>query len=688
MGVILKSDKSFQKKLKYILPIVISILLLAFLLLNRGLFLGESSAADPDAHLPENDRKLYFLLTGVLIFISAVHCFVSRRFLRNEDRSTNRPARIYYGLLFAAVNAWVSFWLIEIINNPDYYELTLKFRIIGYMITLVGYLVLIGLTNSITVGVLLGNVFFLVWGIADYFVYLFRRMPLQFIDLYAIETAMTVVGKYKFQLTWQIVMAVVAAVTMVLICANEGLLLIFKNKIGRILIRVGALALAGVFYIVVFKTSFMDDRGVFLHQWNPQLTYTSCGMEAGFLTFAKNSLPEEPEGYSAEKVSAIIAGTEAEPARTESEIPENLIVIMNESFSDLSLYPGLKTSGDVLPYFHSLTENTIKGPLLMSVFGAVTPNSEYEFLTGNSCLYSPTTAVYNSFIKQEQYGLTSVLKKQGYRTVAMHPMLASNWNRNNVYPLMGFDEFVDEDGYEDPEYLRDYVSDKADYERIFQEVEEKEEGEKLFIFNVTIQNHGGYKYGGFTPEIRIEGYDGDFLAEAEQYETLMHISDEALSYLIDYFEKCDQKTMIVLFGDHQPAMSDDFFNYLYGKDASGLTFDEQQMRYRTNYLIWANYDIPEGEGPLLSANLLGSYALSLTGLSGSRYNSYLMNLMEKVPAVNAYGYETADGTMHEHGSGDDPEAESLLSDYECLIYNELTAGKGRDAAFFGLADER
>ena len=86
----------------------------------------------------------------------------------------------------------------------------------------------------------------------------------------------------------------------------------------------------------------------------------------------------------------------------------------------------------------------------------------------------------------------------------------------------------------------------------------------------------------------------------------------------------------------------------------------------------------------MSANYLASYALSLTGLQGTSYNDYLLGMRDTVPAVNAYGYETADGTMHQHGSGEDPEAERLLEDYSCLIYNELTAGSDRDKSFFGV----
>ena len=65
--------------------------------------------------------------------------------------------------------------------------------------------------------------------------------------------------------------------------------------------------------------------------------------------------------------------------------------------------------------------------------------------------------------------------------------------------------------------------------------------------------------------LMLRDYQGDFLSEAEQYESLIRLSDESLKYLIDYFSKSSEKTLICFFGDHQPALDDDFMDYAYGK---------------------------------------------------------------------------------------------------------------------------
>ena len=85
------------------------------------------------------------------------------------------------------------------------------------------------------------------------------------------------------------------------------------------------------------------------------------------------------------KSTASTSGNAAANAAIAAGETPNLIVIMNESFADYtSIGKGLDLSEDCMPFIHSLTENTIKGTAYVSIFGGNTPNSEYEFLTGNT----------------------------------------------------------------------------------------------------------------------------------------------------------------------------------------------------------------------------------------------------------------------------------------------------------------
>lgn len=173
----------------------------------------------------------------------------------------------------------------------------------------------------------------------------------------------------------------------------------------------------------------------------------------------------------------------------------------------------------------------------MQVFGGGTSNTEYEVLTGHSMALLPyVISAYQAYCRPEEYGMASTLKAQGYTAVAMHPNISGNWNRKNVYQYMGFDEFISSGGFQEAERLRNYVSDLGDYQRLIERYEEKEPGEKLFVFNVTMQNHGGYEeaFPDFRQEIQAGG-DVAGYEQADRYLSLMKKSDEAFAYLLDYF---------------------------------------------------------------------------------------------------------------------------------------------------------
>ncbi len=86
---------------------------------------------------------------------------------------------------------------------------------------------------------------------------------------------------------------------------------------------------------------------------------------------------------------------------------------------------------------------------------------------------------------------------------------------------------------------------------------------------------------------------------------------------------------------------------------------------------------------------LSSYALSLTGLELTPYNEYLLNLREKMPALNHLGFLASDGTWYRWNDSDAPEEDlEYERQYECLQYNELIDKKDRDDSFFTISGEK
>ena len=234
--------------------------------------------------------------------------------------------------------------------------------------------------------------------------------------------------------------------------------------------------------------------------------------------------------------------------------------------------------------------------------------------------------------------------------------------------------------------LRNYISDQTDYEKIIEMVEEKEKpDDKLFLFNVTMQNHGGYEgtYDNFEEQVWLTGEREGKYPKTDQFLSLMKESDAAFEFLIRYFEDCDEPTMIVMFGDHQPSVENEFFDDVYGLPSSEVPWQDQLVWYETPFWIWTNYETESRDMGRLGAIYLSSFMLERAGLSMTPYNRFLLALSEELPVVHFLGCYTGDGTYYPWGDAEDGghSFSQKLKDYEILVYNHSLDRKKIDEMF-------
>ncbi|MCD7825209.1 MAG: LTA synthase family protein [Clostridiaceae bacterium] len=358
---------------------------------------------------------------------------------------------------------------------------------------------------------------------------------------------------------------------------------------------------------------------------------------------------------------------------------------MNESFSDLSVLGQIQTNQEVLSYYNSLEENVIKGYAKSSVYGGYTANSEFEFLTGATKAFLPGSP-YLQYIDDYLPNLiTTIKQQQGYETaIAVHPYYPSGYNRNRVYPLLGFDEFLSLDAFSKQNPVRSYVGDSENYQKIIELYEQKEEGSSLCLFNVTMQNHNPYTDSEYIFEDPV--YVTNFSAQSSvnQYFSLMKMSDDALQELISYFEKVDEPVLILLFGDHQPHLPDSFYRDVMGTDPDQFTQEQVMQKHTVPFMIWANYDIEEQTIENTSLNYLPTLLLQTAGLEQTDYDRFLADLQKTIPSISANGYYDNEGTLHSF-SEEDPEREELIREYKIVQYNYLFGGEERLDRHFELS---
>lgn len=514
---------------------------------------------------------------------------------------------------------------------------------------------------------------FMFTGLANYYVISFRSSPILPWDIYSAGTAASVADNFSYALSvraWLVLLGFV-----VLLLAEQ----FFCGRVeNRRLRAAGGLAAA---LLLTGMTSLLHQEEVvsglrlYDKMFTPGVVQKRNGSAVAFLMELKYLRAEKPRGYEAQACKELLeaygGADEADESPSVQERSPHIIVIMNESFADMASIGELTCNRDYMPYFHSLQEdeNTVAGSLHVSVLGGNTANTEFEFLTGNTMAFLPQGSIpYQQHIRGALPSLASELKRWGYYCVAMHPYHAKGWSRQQVYPWMGFDEMHFLPDYADAQYVRKYVSDAADFAQIIKTYEKRDPDRPLFLFNVTMQNHGGYdqEFANFTPQIEAQGIESQSLTN---YLSLLSLTDQALEELITYFSAQEEETILLFFGDHQP--NDTVAAPILKKNGTTLrelSPEQEMMRYEVPFVLWANFSLQGRKNVETSANFLALEILRQAGLPVEGYYGYLETLQERYPIIS--GKQILDAGGRRLSDEERKEAEELLT-YQRLQYYQL-----------------
>ena len=506
----------------------------------------------------------------------------------------------------------------------------------------------------------LGTVLSFAFGLVNHYVLRFRGRILFPADITGWRTAANVAGGFDYSADQYITQAAVlftAYLFLVFFCVPQR-----RRKKVKLPAALLLWAVMGGYCYAFFCTGMLPALDIYTQQWVTQRN----GFLLNFSIALRYSSVDRPENYSKDLVLELMEEYPGVPA-AQGEQPVNIVVIMNESFGDLTIFDALNASEDPTPFLHSMEENTIKGWMYSSVTGGGTATIEFEYLTGFTSLFQPPhTVAYQLYVEEGMPSLAALAGSQGYATTAFHPYKSSGWNRVLAYQYLSFDRQMYEEDVTDPYMIRSYISDRSDYEMICRSTEEEDFS---FFFNVTMQNHSGYAQGWYNLPKAIQ-LPGNLKAadySAEQFLDLMRESDKALEELIGYYSQCEEPTLVVFFGDHQPPLANAFYEELYGKKLSERTTEEVMQQYAVPFFLWANYDIEERQDVVISPNFLGVLTAQTAGLPLTGYMEFLSELYEVLPAITPVGFVTADGEFLSRTELSEEEQEWLWR-YEVLNY--------------------
>ena len=611
--------------------------------------------------------------------------------MSNKNNKNNKNKKIIDTLLLIIIPVVIFYAMEWFLRNP-FEKMRFPIQLLNIAFFELFAFFLFFATKRLRLSLRIEALIALLIGLINYFVIQFRSNPVMPWDIFSIKTAASVANNYQYRLEPRAIICVVVFLVILAVCQfaskkadadnklHPGLILTKKTRIAGTLICTLCLILLGNY---VQTPDCVKRFRIYDKLFTPNTMAYKDGTVVAFILECQYLSVNTPDSYSKEKAEELLTqaasqGQVENPAQnadtTEAatqaleELP-NIIVIMNEAFSDLSILDEYTTNEDEIPYMRSLmngAEDTISGYMDVSVLGGNTANTEFEFLTGNTMAFLPQGCIpYQQYIHDTMPSMASSLKEMGYRTLALHPYGANGWDRNEVYEFFGFDQFYSKNDFTDPHLLRKYISDQADIDKVI-ELYEQDPDTPLFLFNVTMQNHSSYSdaFDNFTPSIAVEGSDSFAL---NQYLSLLKESDRSLEQLITYFEQVDDPTIIVFFGDHQPTDSVVAPIYkLNGRSVYSLTEEELRLRYQVPFIIHANFNIEEAQNVPMSTNYLGIKTLEAAGLPLNDYQQFLSAHYKAYPSISVLQMTDAEGNITSIS-----DKENLLNAYEILQYYHL-----------------
>lgn len=477
-------------------------------------------------------------------------------------------------------------------------------------------------------------------GITNCALMVVRNSPFCGVDFYILSTGFSIALIYLQ--TWQIV----------LICVGIALLIAGLVFLYLKLPKTDGRPLSGILQTLV-SIAIVIGLTVAVN-FTPSIPKHLSEMkksaeEYGFLyCFTKSIFDrgiDEPEEYGEEAVDSILTLLDDKREKTEGELPD-VIFVQLESFFDINDLTELGLPYDPIPNFTRMKKDCVSGRLTVPGIGGGTANTEFEVITGMELDYFGTGEFpYDTVLKNkttESYA--SVLGSLGYSTHAIHNHEGSFYDRDLVYPNLGFETFTS------IEYMNGFdttalgwCKDSALTDEILRCLDSTEGRD--FVFTVSVQGHGRYpdEYrpeGGLTVESVVDPMER---AQYEYYVEQIHEMDAFLAELTSALSRRGTPAAVVFYGDHLPAL-----NITEDMLVPGRTL------YQTDYVIWSNRPL-RGEDEDLSTSLLGAKAMEAIGIHEGVFNAlhqYYRTNEAHSEWMHLLQYDILFGDRRSFGTGD------------------------------------
>lgn len=542
---------------------------------------------------------------------------------------------LYFSAGYYALELWIHYF-----SQPQLVILnSLPYIIISFVVWF--------LTNRAWIGFLVSGSICLLYSFVEYWKIMIRSDPLYAEDLFLVSEAVRISDGYLF-FNFRMLFAVFCIIfgTVFFFFFLRGKL--FKRN-HRIIATCSMLLACVPLYMFVYTSDkIYESFDVWenLDPWIESNQYFSRGGVYPFLYSVKTAVPQPPNGYEEDLAESILKEYESDIIPEDKKV--NVIFVMYEAFVDLSTETDRITGGDPYVDYHRLLSESYHGKLVANFYGGGTNNSERCVMTGFSELYH---------FRHPLWSYVRYFSDNGYATQGSHGGYQTFYNRNNVNVNIGFDEYwFYENRYGElakGEIPMDniFIPDITDLA-----LEKINDGQNIFSFNVTFQNHGPYETTlmenavEYVPQRDLSEED---YAVVNNYLNGIADTGKHMSNMVDTFRDLEEPVILVFFGDHRPSMGD--WGSTYENLGISMNGDDDESFchfYQTEYMILANNAAKKilnngftGIGPCISPCFLMNVLFEQCGWEGPSYMKLTDEVMSSIPVVTINDRFLVNGTF-------------------------------------------
>ena len=495
-----------------------------------------------------------------------------------------------------------------------------------------------------------------------------RMTPFTLYDMQNFADGLTIATTY-YSVPQLILMAaalvlLVAAIVLMFIRSEKWKNINYKKSIGVIAVSI-ALSLGATWGLL--------SQGVISNFFgNLNYAYRDYGLAYCFITTSVNAGISRPKGYSSAEISEILEkktsrGTDtALKESKDSEDHPNIIVLQMESFTVAEDYSNIKVSKNPTPVFSKLYEEYSSGSFEVPACGAGTANTEFEVLTGISAkFFGPGEYPYKGKLRKETLeNLAYITKSHGYRNSALHNHRALFYNRNEVYRNLGFDSFTSVEYMNNLSFTpTNWCKDTVLTSEIMDIMKESEERD--FMHVISVEGHGSYPNTQVfkNPYTEVTADDEETRWKYEYYLNECHEMDTFIGDLIERLEEEGEPTIMLIYGDHIPALDVKEENY------------KQKDLYTTRYVIWDNMGLPKKDRDIHSyqsgALLLKNAGLAHEGILFDYQQSNSPKSADYLGDMEALAYDMLYGKRYAYGEKNPYEAADMQMGHKKIAIKDI-----------------